>query len=173
MLFRSLYKEQKTELGKLLREANRENDLWTNIIKKFNDRFYVPFKIEIKNQEDVILKQEVANLIFKYKDNDNEECEKERDTLLKILSKGERRAFFVLQFLFEIEARKTKNISTIIIYDDIAESFDYKNKYGIMEYILELNNNNHFRQIILTHNFDFYRNVSSRLDIGTDRKSVV
>src|SRR5690606_35300792 len=51
----------------------------------------------------------------------------------------------------------------LIIFDDVADSFDYKNKYAIIEYIKDLHLSNGFKMIILTHNFDFYRTVSSRL----------
>jgi hypothetical protein len=49
--------------------------------------------------------------------------------------------------------------------DDIADSFDYKNKYAIIEYIKELHLDPLFRTIILTHNFDFYRTVASRFPL--------
>ena len=69
------------------------------------------------------------------------------------------------QLLFEIESRKQLNQETLLILDDIADSFDYKNKYAIIEYIKELHENSIFRLIILTHNFDFYRTVASRLSL--------
>lgn len=55
---------------------------------------------------------------------------------------------------------------TLFIVDDIADSFDYKNKYAIIEYLKDIGDNEIFHQIILTHNFDFHRTVSSRLDMG-------
>lgn len=91
--------------------------------------------------------------------------EKERDSILQVLSRGEKRAFYILQFLFEIEARKKTNTESLIILDDIADSFDYKNKYAIVEYINDLNKTGLFKQIILTHNFDFYRTIVSRLNL--------
>ena len=70
-----------------------------------------------------------------------------------------------MQFLFEIESRKSSEEKNIIIFDDIADSFDYKNKFAIIEYMKELHLSNEFRMIVLTHNFDFYRTLSKRLDI--------
>ena len=52
----------------------------------------------------------------------------------------------------------------MIICDDIADSFDYKNKYAIIEYLADLIGNDKFTLLILTHNFDFYRTVVSRLN---------
>lgn len=85
----------------------------------------------------------------------------------KILSKGEMRAFFILQMIFEIEARKEKDEESLIVLDDISDSFDYQNKFAIIEYINDISNscNDKFKIILLTHNFDFYRNATQRLRI--------
>ena len=100
------YKEQKKELFKIIAESKKEFGLWSTIINTFNSRFYVPFKIIIANQEDIILKQETANLEFDYSDRNDVPVRQKRENLLNILSKGEQRAYFILQFLFEIESRK-------------------------------------------------------------------
>ncbi len=120
----------------------------------------------LTNQEDIILKEETANLEFQYFDKNEEPVNQSKENLLKILSKGEQRAYYILQLLFDIESRKT-NTNNLIIFDDIADSFDYKNKYAIIEYIKDLHGLNNFKIIILTHNFDFYRTVSSRLFLGS------
>lgn len=70
-----------------------------------------------------------------------------------------------MQFLFEIESRKNISQETLLIFDDIADSFDYKNKYAIIEYIIELHQSEIFKSLILTHNFDFYRTIASRLNM--------
>jgi hypothetical protein len=161
------YKEQKKELLKIIDESKKEFRLWTKIIDTFNSRFYVPFKIIIANQEDIILKQDTANLEFDYSDRNDVPVRQKRDNLLNILSKGEQRAYFILQFLFEIESRKLSSENNLLIFDDVADSFDYKNKYAIIEYIKDLHHLACFRTIILTHNFDFYRTVASRLNLPT------
>ncbi|MDP3680028.1 MAG: hypothetical protein Q8R22_04270 [Flavobacterium sp.] len=159
------YKEQKKELLKIIYESKKEFGLWTKIIKTFNSRFYVPFKVIIANQEDIILKQETANLEFDYSDRNDAPVRQKRESLLNILSKGEQRAYFILQFLFEIESRKLNTENNLLIFDDVADSFDYKNKFAIIEYIKDLHHLDCFRTIILTHNFDFYRTVASRLNL--------
>lgn len=163
-----IYESKKQELSRLLEEANKENELWLDIINIYKQRFFVPFDVSISNQEDVILKQDAANLDFSYKDSQGNAIRKDKNELLTVLSRGERRAFYILQIIFEIEARKKRNTRTLIIFDDIADSFDYKNKHAIIEYISELNHVDIFNQIILTHNFDFYRTVSSRLGLGSN-----
>ena len=139
--------------------------LWVQIIQTFNSRFFVPFKIVLSNQEDIILKKETASLEFEYSDRNDEPVKQDRNSLLGVLSKGEQRAYFILQFLFELESRKSISEVNLLILDDIADSFDYKNKFAIIEYIRDLNDLDNFRIIILTHNFDFYRTIASRLSL--------
>jgi hypothetical protein len=162
----SFYESKKTELEKIITVAKEEFAIWDEIIKTFNERFYVPFEVKLVNQEDVVLKEETANLEFDYKDTNDAPVRKDKSSLLTILSKGEQRAFYILQLLFDVESRKKLNHNTLLILDDIADSFDYKNKYAIIEYVKELHNNPLFRLIILTHNFDFYRTVASRLSLN-------
>jgi len=159
------YNTKKKDLEEILKEARKEFKIWENIISKFNSRFYVPFNVLLTNQEDIILKEETANLEFQYLDKNEEPVNQSKENLLKILGKGEQRAYYILQLLFDIESRKG-NPNNLIIFDDIADSFDYKNKYAIIEYIKDLHLLNNFKIIILTHNFDFYRTVSSRLFLG-------
>lgn len=162
------YTSKKTRLVKIISDAKKEFSLWKNIVTTFNSRFHVPFRVNIINQEDIILKQETANLNFDYSDRGKESIKQNRDNLLSILSKGEQRAYFILHFLFEIEARKLKQNRDLLIFDDVADSFDYKNKFAIIEYIKEIHEKNDFKVIILTHNFDFYRTVASRLNLSRD-----
>ncbi len=162
------YKNKKVELEKIVSESKKEFALWTKIISTFNSRFFVPFKVIISNQEDIILKQETANLEFDYSDRNDDPVRQDRISLLNILSKGEQRAYFILQFLFEIESRKLSHEKSLIIFDDVADSFDYKNKFAIIEYIKEIHQLASFRTFILTHNFDFYRTVASRLRLDRD-----
>jgi hypothetical protein len=49
-----------------------------------------------------------------------------------------------------------------MVIDDLADSFDYQNKYAIIQYLREINEDRLFKQIIMTHNFDFFRTIESR-----------
>ncbi len=157
------YESKKTEIELIIKEAKREFAVWEQIIKTFNERFFVPFEIKLVNQEDVVLKEKTAALEFDYKDQNDVPVKQDKSSLLAILSKGEQRAFYILQLLFDIESRKHLNQETLLILDDIADSFDYKNKYAIIEYVKELHSSLNFKLLILTHNFDFYRTIASRL----------
>lgn len=158
------YRASKVKISQIINQAKNDVPAWTNIIDLFNNRFFVPFIVEIENQEDVILNEEAPSLRFKYKDLDGSEIVETQDDLIKVLSLGEERAFHILENLFEIEARKMRHQETLLILDDIADSFDYKNKYAIIEYLHDLLESGNFGMIILTHNFDFYRTVCSRLN---------
>ncbi len=162
--YNEVYQANKANLERILREAGEELELWKDIVDIFNDRFDVPFRVEIENQRDVILKQSAAKLRFFYNE-DAIPYPKEKDDLLKILSRGERRAFHILQLIFEFESRKMCPEVSVIVFDDIADSFDYQNKYAIIEYIKDLSEKcaDKFLLVVMTHNYDFYRTVHSRL----------
>ena len=162
-----IYKANKKDLQDVLDKTNSQQKKWKQILGLYNDRFHVPIKVSIANQKDIILKQEAAKLRFSYIEATDTEIAVEKDMLDKILSRGEKRAFVILQFLFEMEARKTMSHDTILVMDDVADSFDYQNKYAIIEYIKDLvQENNKFYMIVLTHNYDFYRTLSSRLSLS-------
>ena len=162
-----VYNENKKALQEVLVKASLQQDRWKQIIDLYNTRFHVPIKVDIANQKDIILKQEAAKLQFSYIEPSNTETTVGKDVLEKILSRGEKRAFIILQFLFEMEARKTMGHDSIIVMDDIADSFDYQNKYAIVEYIKDIavDSSNKFYMLVLTHNYDFYRTLSSRLSL--------
>jgi hypothetical protein len=143
-------------------QARRERTQWDEVIDIFNERFFVPFRIVVSNRLDMIFGQEeMLNLAFVFHEG-MEQASVDRTTLLQTLSTGEKKALYVLNVLFEIEARKKAGQDTLIVVDDIADSFDYKNKYAIIQYLMDIANTPHFKQILLTHNFDFYRTVESR-----------
>ena len=92
----------------------------------------------------------------------------EHDELMKSLSHGEKKALYILNIIFEIEVRRQNQQETLFVVDDIADSFDYKNKYAIIQYLQDISDGLVFKQIMLTHNFDFFRTVSSRF-VGYSR----
>lgn len=164
-LYKNLISEyQATEKRKLEieREAREQRTQWEQVIDIFNDRFFVPFKLEAKNRVSVILGQEpMLNLGFVFEDGDDT-ASLEKNELMQVLSTGEKKALYILNIIFEVEARKKENQDTVFVFDDIADSFDYKNKYAIIQYLKDIADKSLFRQIILTHNFDFFRTVNSR-----------
>ena len=143
-------------------EASKQRTQWESVIDIFNERFFVPFRLEAKNRVSVILGQEsMLELGFTYEDGPDR-APVEKTALMKALSTGEKKALYVLNIIFEVEARIKANQESLIIFDDIADSFDYKNKYAIIHYLQDISENKHFRLVMLTHNFDFFRTVEDR-----------
>lgn len=166
-----LYREKKPEIEKIVEQANEEQEKWKSIIETFNQRFFVPFRVELQNQEEILLGKETAQFKFVFTD-DEQDTDVEKEVLQKHLSGGEKRALYILQILFEIEARKKSDEIQLLVFDDISDSFDYRNKYAIIEYLNDLQEYkedekkcNKFKMLVMTHNFDFYRTLASRLGI--------
>ena len=169
------------ELQSEIDNTDIERTPWVNALEIFNERFTVPFKMEIKNKISSIIGESLPRVIFRfYRDGnfDNNESSNwesiNREDLesKNTLSQGEKRALYLLNIIFDIEKRKQDSEKTLFIIDDIADSFDYKNKYAIIEYLKEISDYNGFYMLILSHNFDFYRTVSSRLSMKRENKFI-
>lgn len=157
------YENKKIKLKEIKLKAEKEHTNWEKIINLFNNRFNVPFNLELGNQEDVILKESIPNIKYFFQEGMDKQ-EISLDILKSIYSTGQKRALYLLNILYKIEMKKNSDNITLLIFDDIADSFDYQNKYAIIEYLNDLANDERFRCIILTHNYDFYRTVKSRIN---------
>lgn len=165
-LYKSLllmYRNVRKRRQDIAEKAREEQTHWEDAIKLFNQRFIVPFTLEAKNKTAVMLGEEdMLDLSYTYNDG-NETAPVERTHLLESLSQGEKKALYILNVIFEIEVRRQTGQETLFVVDDIADSFDYKNKYAIIQYLQDISENNPFKLIIMTHNFDFFRTLESRL----------
>jgi hypothetical protein len=162
-----------------IEDLDVDETLWREAINIFNDRFSLPFKMEIENLTSSIIGESLPKVVFSFCDKENfDDCEESdwvtlnRDELEKsdTLSQGEKRALYLLNIIFDIEKRKKEEQKTLFIIDDIADSFDYKNKYAIVEYLGDISKIDYFYMLILSHNFDFYRTISGRLDLKRENK---
>jgi len=163
--FLEVFREGKQKIESIVNTAKNQETRWREVVDIFKRRFTVPFEIEVSNQEEVILKDTRPTIIFRYMDGDD--CrEIGRDELLNVLCTGEQRALYMLNIIFEIRAREKENYQTILVLDDIADSFDYKNKFAIIEYLKEISETDKFLILLLTHNFDFFRTTQSRLPVN-------
>ncbi|MDD4662923.1 MAG: hypothetical protein PHR48_03595 [Candidatus ainarchaeum sp.] len=170
-----MFNELKEDFNSFLVEkeiTSFDNTPWKKAYKIFKNRFKMPFEMDIQNVKSSILGESLPKVIFKfYNKKTNKWVEHSREKIEgELLSQGEKRALFLLNIIFDIEDRKKRNQKTLFIIDDIADSFDYKNKYAIVEYLKAISDDPNNRQIILTHNFDFYRTISSRLNIIRDNR---
>lgn len=158
----------------LYERAAAQSERWRQVVEEFNRRFRVPFTVQINNKSNFILKDEAPNLSFVYKRGSGDQAQSAdmtKDLLLPSLSMGEKRAMYLLYILFDLERIRIQaeaGQKHLVIMDDIADSFDYKNKYAIIEYLADLSQNTGIDLLMLTHNFDFYRTVMSRLGLRRD-----
>jgi len=143
-------------------EAGKQRTQWESVIEIFNRRFVVPFKLTAKNKVSVILGQEPMLILGFTFEEGGDKAPVEKAALMQVLSTGEKKALYVLNIIFEVEARKKAKQETVFVIDDIADSFDYKNKYAIIQYLMDIAEEPYFNQIIMTHNFDFFRTINSR-----------
>jgi hypothetical protein len=167
----SIIIEYRDLLHGLNEEASRQSESWTHVVNLFNQRFKVPFTAKIVNKSNFILKDEAPNIEFDYsrgEGTERQETQLRTDELKEYLSMGEKRALYLLYVIFNLEKIRKLAQGTnhfLIVADDLADSFDYKNKYAIIEYLDDLVKTPNLDLLILTHNFDFYRTVKLRLDI--------
>lgn len=162
---RNLYNNSQERLKLIITEAEKETQKWQNVLSIFNNRFSVPFSISITNEAEAVLGLSTPQRKLTFNDGAGE-VTISNDTLKQILSQGEKRAKYLLDIIFDLETLKKSEGEKLLVFDDIADSFDYRNKYAIIEYLKDISEvNDKFRLIILTHNFDFYRSVTSRLGV--------
>ena len=160
-----IHNQSQERLRAIIQEAHSETQKWNNVMSIFNNRFFVPFKMSITNEVDAVLGLSAPQRQITFNDG-TADVRTDEDTLRRILSQGEKRAKYLLDIIFDIESLKLSDGEKLLVFDDIADSFDYKNKYAIIEYLKDLADlKEKFNIIILTHNFDFYRSVTNRLGI--------
>lgn len=165
----SCFKDTEARRKEIEKQAAEESTQWEKVIRVFNERFFVPFRLSAENKHRVALGQEtMLKLVFEFEDG-GESRGVERDDLLSVLSNGEKKALYILNVLFEMETRKAAGRETLFVIDDLADSFDYKNKYAIIQYLKEMTEHTGFKLVLLTHNFDFFRTLHSRGVVGYNR----
>lgn len=136
--------------------SNTNDNNFETIKNKYQSMFsFEKFHLDIENKLNAYLGTEIPTFV-KYENETNMLIEDPKDYRF---STGEIRAYNFLNFIIETEAMRTSNAQFTIVLDDAAESFDYKNKYGIINYVKSLQDDPNIQLIIMTHNFDFYRSI--------------
>ncbi len=137
-----------------------DNAIYT-IWKKFKTRFkFNRYELDIKNRFDAITGTDMPRFV-KLQPGTNKEI---IDPVSLRFSTGEIRTYNLINFIIEVERTLLLGKPFTIILDDAVDSFDYKNKYGIIDYLIDIKENPLVQLIVLTHNFDFYR--SAILSLG-------
>lgn len=157
----SKHEEAEKKSREIMETAKAERTQWESVIATFNERFFVPCKLSIKNRDAVIVGNAEPLLAFTCED-DGQVASIERRQLLELLSTGERKALYILDILFDVQVRLKNGQETLFVVDDIADSFDYRNKYAIVQYLLDMSKQRKFKILVLTHNFDFFRTIHNR-----------
>lgn len=173
-LILDIYNRNLARLKEIEELAESQQTKWDNVIEVFNTRFFVPFSAKIGNKISSILGRQIPMIEFRFIDQETGSEVIKRESDFKgedFLSQGEKRAMYLLNVIFKIEAHKQTENEILFVVDDIADSFDYKNKYAILQYLKEITEIPKFSQIILTHNYDFFRTVQSRLFPGSAVRS--
>lgn len=133
----------------------------SEIWNRFSSRFKLKkFDLRIDNKFNAMIGKEIPSF-SKYIPNTNRKITDPKEYRL---STGEIKIYNLINFILTVETLLLKNEKVHIVLDDAVDSFDYKNKYGIIDYLLEIKDNPNVQIIIFTHNFDFYR--SSILAFG-------
>lgn len=163
----SEYRSGQSALAEIVTEAEGSRVDWDTVVADFNRRFlYLPFELAVENKADAILKGSAPSIAFIVKDSGEERryASSEKQDLLRALSTGESRALYILDIMYEVFVRWKSRTKTLFIFDDISDSFDYKNKFAIIDFLEDVTKveGTDFLAIVLTHNFDFLRTVSSR-----------
>jgi len=166
-----IYEQSITDIQAVEKKALEQIEERKRVVDIFKRRFETPYsKIDITNKKASAIWNEVPNLVFEFENPlswESKELPRKSLDELWVLSQWEKRVLYLLWVIYDIEARKWK-WETLFIIDDIADSFDYRNKYAIIQYLKEITDEENFYQIILTHNFDFFRTISMRM-LWTDR----
>ncbi len=163
----SVYRSGQSALAEITAEAVNSRGDWDAVVADFNRRFlYLPFELSIENKADAILKGSAPSIGFIIREAGSERryAPSEKQELLRALSTGESRALYLLDIMYEVFVCRKSRSKTLFVFDDISDSFDYKNKFAVIDFLHDVTRveDSSFLAIILTHNFDFLRTVASR-----------
>lgn len=134
--YMQVWEEQEPKIDKIREQAKNEQTRWKEVIDIFHNRFHVPYKAKVQNSAPTILGEETAVLFFEHSGKKQETG----NLIENVLSEGERRTLYLLNIIFDLLTLQEENQEQdkILIIDDIVDSFDYKNKHAILEYIYDV-----------------------------------
>lgn len=151
-------------MGAFQKKLAEEQSGWDFAVQLFRSRFRLPITPYVKNRASVVLGDSEPIIAFKYQNRDVN-----NDLLIENLSEGEKKALYMLSVIFEIERSKRLPGAKLFVFDDVVDSFDYINKYAFIEYLRDFVSGTDAYAVLLTHNFDFFRTVTSRLGADFSR----
>lgn len=160
-----IWEEQEAKIHLIREKAKIEKTRWDEVKNIFHNRFFhIPYEVKIDNTAPTILGEETAILELYHSS-----IKVEKNALINdILSEGEKRTLYLLNIIFDLLTLQEESLNQdkILVIDDIVDSFDYKNKHAILEYIYDITKEPNIYLIILTHSFDFYRSIANMFQLG-------
>lgn len=145
----------------ILRKKDSDDELIKDIWSRFESRFqFKKFDLKIENEYSAKIGTAVP-VFAKYVHGTKTKITDPKEFRF---STGEIKTYNLINFILTIEELRYRNEKVTIILDDAVDSFDYRNKYGIIDYLCDIKDDKNIQLLILTHNFDFYR--SSILAFG-------
>jgi len=130
------YDSSKEKIKDIIGEAEKEQTRWESVIAQFNDRFSVPFEVRVENKGDAVLNVSAPQISFYIKNRDGGDTRKtDRSVLDRGLSTGEKRALYILNIIFEVEARKKAGIETLVVLEPVRKNVE--SSESLMIQILE------------------------------------
>lgn len=149
-------KAAQKRIDSIRKTAVVDDQIYTKIWNKFSYRFkFDKFELKLTNRFDAEIGVSLPTFV-KIVPGTDEEITNPAD---KRLSTGEIRTFYLINFILEVESARLEQKPLTIILDDAVDSFDYKNKYGFIDYLAEIASDPNLQLIVFTHNFDFYRSL--------------
>ncbi len=155
------------KINDIQEKALKERNQWDDTVEEFNKEFSsLGFTAKIEN-ENTLLKDSIPKIVL----TDISNGKPLPPDMHKRLSNGEKNALRILNYIFDIKRAQSTGKNVLVVLDDIADSFDYKNKSAFIDYISEFVStktkevSNFTQFIIFTHSFDVYRDI---IDITKD-----
>ena len=149
------------EIDDCLQKKDFEDELIKDIWARFESRFQFK-KFDLKIENEYFAKIGTAVPVFaKYVHGTKTKITNPKEFRF---STGEIKTYNLINFILTVEEQRYRKEKVTIVLDDAVDSFDYKNKYGIIDYLCDIKDDKNIQLLILTHNFDFYR--SSILAFG-------
>lgn len=160
-------KKEQASIARMKSSLPENDNVLHNIWERFRGRFkFNKYDLGIKNKFDALTGNDLPRLV-KYQIGTNIEINSPESLRF---STGEIKSFNLINFIIEVERIILLGNPFTIILDDAVDSFDYKNKYGIIDYLIDIKDNPLVQIIVLTHNFDFYRSVILSFGKGSTKQ---
>jgi len=157
---------EKVKLDALMSSIDSSDSKLHNIWNRYKSRFkFEKFDLDIRNKFNSIIGNDIPSFV-KLIPGTETEISNPRNYRF---STGEIKTFYLINFILEVERNRLSGAECLLVLDDAADSFDYKNKYGLIDYLLDIADDPKIQILLLTHNFDFYR--SATLAIGESKVS--